>query len=72
MWEDGALADGVIPWRNGEPNNSGGREHCVVLLDYLYWVPTYLPDYMAIDGNCQTKELFMCEKGKLFFRSERM
>ena len=42
-------------WRNGEPNNGGGNEDCVVI---------YRSDGKMNDGPCTHKTSFVCEKGK--------
>ena len=33
LWVTGASIDPYVNWRSGEPSNSGGIEHCMVLED---------------------------------------
>ncbi|CAD5116857.1 DgyrCDS5699 [Dimorphilus gyrociliatus] len=73
-WEDGSsmpiLSSPWHEWFEGEPDNKGGKENCLLLTNYLWWVPGIkptIPRYAWVDYYCDInmeKEIqgFICER----------
>uniref|UniRef100_A0A8B9H5F9 C-type lectin domain-containing protein n=1 Tax=Astyanax mexicanus TaxID=7994 RepID=A0A8B9H5F9_ASTMX len=50
-------------WRNGEPNNNGGNEFCVVM---------FKQDGKWFDDNCRSDHAFVCFDGKNYYCRNRL
>lgn len=75
-WEDGTdmpiLSSPWHEWYEGEPDNKGGNENCLLLTNYLWWVPGVkptIPRYAWVDYYCDIlmgKEIqgYICERNR--------
>ncbi|XP_062594004.1 perlucin-like, partial [Saccostrea cucullata] len=54
MWMGSNTRIKFSAWGPGEPNNSGGSEHCMLVAENV--------NYLWNDGHCQSRLKFICEK----------